>query len=327
MRTDDELSFAMDDLLNGLSLNVSNHALTPSALPNITFSLLGQLLQTRSPGGGTAPATSGTDSHEQWTVFCTVFVVMFLIEVYVFNRSKTALGNAFCTLFWFGCACSFCFYIYTVRGEDDAVNWFTGYVLEWLLSVDNLFVFQRIFICMGTPESQRQTALLWGILGAIFFRLVLFMCSQQLLNSCWWMHYLFGSFLIYTGIQAMRHQEDEPESDTPLFTCIAKRLPYVDKYHPDGAYFFMKVPEQGVADEGERTVWKATRLFLVVVCLELTDFIFAIDAVCVIIAQIPSVYLAFTACVFSMIGVRSLYDVADKLTRYFWLVSYGCLSF
>jgi tellurite resistance protein TerC len=79
-----------------------------------------------------------------------------------------------------------------------------------------------------------------------------------------------------------------------------------------------------VADEGERSVWKATRLFLVVVCLELTDFIFAIDAVCVIIAQIPSVYLAFTACVFSMIGVRSLYDVADKLTKYFWCVSYGC---
>jgi tellurite resistance protein TerC len=128
-----------------------------------------------------------------------------------------------------------------VRGEDDAVNWFTGYVLEWLLSVDNLFVFQRIFICMGTPESQRQTALLWGILGAIFFRLVLFMLSQQVLSSFWWMHYVFGLFLIYTGIQAMRHQEDELESDTPLFTFIQERLPYVDKYHPDGAFFFMKV--------------------------------------------------------------------------------------
>jgi len=319
MRLDDEFVFNTASIFNGSLVNAATHA--------------GSLLEYGHSffDASSAAGKQGHDSKDQWSVFAVACLLLVFIEVTFMNRGggrASCAFSLFATLFWLACAAIFGCYIYTVRGEDDAIMWSTGYVLEWLLSVDNLFVFHRIFTIFGTPENQRQTALFWGIIGAVVFRLALFWCAQELMHNIFWMHYVFGLFLVYTGLQAMADADDELDNDTPLFSFIARHLPYVDEYHPEGALLFIKVVEpHGVDENGvaqERTVWKGTRLLLVVICLEVTDVLFAIDSVSVIVAQIPSVYLALSACVFSMIGVRSLYSVADNLVRFFWLVSYGC---
>merc|ERR1719454_567123 len=105
---------------------------------------------------------------------------------------------------------AFCIYIYFHRGLNDAFSWATGYLLEWMLSVDNLFVFHLVFNLYGTPDHLKHKPLFWGIVGAIFFRMLFFVIEEYLLHSLWWMHIVLGIFLIYTGIKtATSDDEDE----------------------------------------------------------------------------------------------------------------------
>jgi len=299
-------------------------------------------------------ATEATLFQEEdlvpWIVFTLVFTVLVVFDNGVLHRKAEKLSllqSILYTTFWIAIAGMFNVYVYMTRGADDAFNWGTGYLLEWMLSVDNLFVFHRIFIVFKTPDEQKHKPLFYGIIGAIVFRMVFFLIEEILLHQVAWMHLVFGIFLIYTGYKAvsMDDEEDSPEQGW-LFKFLVTYINYVDRYDEKGRFFTpieevvevdedtgSKLENNKEADaskEGHEQLvvntgvqYRATRLVLVVVCLEVTDLIFAVDSVSAIVAQIPDLFLAYTACVFAMLGLRAMFFAIDELVKMFSLLSYG----
>jgi len=281
-----------------------------------------------------------------WAVFTLVFLALVIFDNAVLHRKAEKLSLAkslVYTAFWISVAGAFNLYVFWTRGADDGFSWGTGYLLEWMLSVDNLFVFHRIFIVFKTPDEQKHKPLFYGIIGAIVFRMVFFLIEEVLLHHVTWMHLVFGLFLIYTGYKAvsMDDEDDSPEQGW-LYQYLVAHINYVDRYDEEGRFF---IPVEVDRDTGEvltaRTEeqikldpnyggpnkvivqTRATRLVLVVVCLEVTDLVFAVDSVSAIVAQIPDLFLAYTACVFAMLGLRAMFFAIDELVKMFSLLAYG----
>jgi len=220
-------------------------------------------------------------------------------------------------------------------------------LLEWMLSVDNLFVFRTIFVVFKTPDEQKHKPLFWGIVGAVVFRMAFFVLEEVMIHNFVWMHFILGAFLVYTGIKMVACEDDDanPE-ENPILVRLFKVVPYIDVYAPEPK-FFTSIPvdaqtmepalEANIAVTLQKTgksppeldgrviVWqkRATRLMLVVACLEITDVVFAVDSVSAIVAQIPDLFLAYTACVFAMLGLRATFFVVDELVKLFSLLSYA----
>merc|ERR1719421_206349 len=312
-----------------------------------------------------------------WVVFTVVFFVLIIFDNVVLHRKAEKLSfRQACvyTVFWILCAAGFCGYVYWERGMQDATNWMTGYFLEWMLSVDNLFVFHLIFQKFGTPDEQKHKPLFYGIVGAIIFRMIFFCVGEVLLHRIWWMHILFGAFLIYTGVMAViSDDEEEDPQDNPVFQYLASRIRFVNSYDKLGSFYIRAGvdPKTGtVVDTSEQLLRpvggggaraslvgsdpdeedgtgptsggtmtahnvspqekanleyqsRATLLLLVVICLELTDVMFAVDSVSAIVAQIPDLFLAYTACVFAMLGLRAMFFVIEELIDLFEFLKYG----
>lgn len=224
--------------------------------------------------------------------------------------------------------------------------WLSGYMLEWMLSFDNLFVFHMIFQVYGTPDHLKHRPLYLGICGAVFFRLIFIFVGEFLMHALFFMHFVFGGFLIYTGLKTVTtDEEDEDPSQQPLVLWLQKKVPFVSAYDEGGA-FFVRVPLQnqdamiqsakftggnvtgeqyGSVDlkdrkEGEL---RATMLFLVVCCLEVSDLLFAVDSVSAIVAQVNDLFLAYTSAVFAMLGLRAMFFIIDVLAKLFSLLKYG----
>jgi len=315
-----------------------------------------------------------------WIVFTIVFIVLVVFDNVCLHRGNKGIGFAracLYTVFWIFLAVCFAVYIYFVRGANDAFTWGVGYLLEWMLSVDNLFVFHLVFKIYGVPSHLKHKPLFYGIVGAVVFRMIFFCLEAALLHSLWWMHFVFGAFLIYTGIKsAMTDDDDEDPRENWLVSLLTAKLPMINGYDNDGAFFVkVKVDSQGNAvmpppeyteavhtdaesdadtERRERAKervniwtaeqlaptprygatssssgapsryeWRATLLLLVVLCLEATDIIFAVDSVSAIIAEIPDLYLAYTACVFAMLGLRAMFFVVETMIDLFEYLKYG----
>jgi len=266
-----------------------------------------------------------------WTVFTIVFIVLVVFDNAVLHRKAeklTLLQSVLYTTFWIAVAAMFNVYVFWTRGSDDAFSWGTGYLLEWMLSVDNLFVFHRIFTVFKTPDEQKHKPLFYGIIGAIVFRMIFFLIEEILLHHVAWMHLVFGVFLIYTGIKAVSmDDEDESPDQGFLYQFLVKYINYEDKYDSQGRFFTTTTEVSADKGDGKEPTtvvqYKATRLVLVVVCLEVTDLVFAVDSVSAIVAQIPDLFLAYTACVFAMLGLRAMFFAIDELVKMFSLLAYG----
>lgn len=294
-----------------------------------------------------------------WAVFTCVFVVLVVFDNAVLHRKAEKLSllkSVLYTTFWIAVAAMFNVYVFWTRGLDDAFTWGTGYILEWMLSVDNLFVFHRIFSVFKTPDDQKHKPLFYGIIGAIVFRMIFFLIEEMLLYHVAWMHLVFGVFLIYTGIMAVSMDDDEddeepnqgadgehchsrlPGAAAYVHQYLVTYIDYVDRYDDEGRFFIPADAEtftatdpfdgadvfvKQTASEVAAKPLRATRLLLVVVCLEVTDLVFAVDSVSAIVAQIPDLFLAYTACVFAMLGLRAMFFAIDELVKMFSLLQYG----
>lgn len=286
-----------------------------------------------------------------WGVFTLVFFGLVIFDNFILHRKAEKLSllqAVLYTTFWIAVAGMFNCYVWYTRGAEDAFSWGTGYLLEWMLSVDNLFVFHRIFIIFKTPDEQKHKPLFYGIMGAIVFRMIFFLIEEILMHHVSWMHLVFGAFLIYTGIKAVSMDDDEESPDQGyLFQLLLSHIKYVDRYDETGRFFVPVEIAAGKEDETPRIMsvseskslleaqdtdgaevktpieWRATRLVLVVVCLEVTDLVFAVDSVSAIVAQIPDLFLAYTACVFAMLGLRAMFFAIDELVKMFTLLGYG----
>jgi tellurite resistance protein TerC len=190
------------------------------------------------------------EDWKAWVTFTIVFVFLIIFDNVVMNRNPHAMtmGRAFAyTMFWVAIAGCFCGWVYWFYDANHAFMWASGYMLEWMLSFDNLFVFHMIFNVYKTPDYQKHKALYLGICGAVFFRVIFIFVGEYLMHAMWFMHLVFGGFLIYTGVKTMVvDDEDEDPSQHPLVMYLQSKVPFVGGYDKNGA-FFVNVPvdEQG----------------------------------------------------------------------------------
>lgn len=304
-----------------------------------------------------------------WITFTVVFSVLIVFDNLVLHQNPKALTitRAVCyTFFWVLCAFGFCTWVYYEYGESAAFMWTSGYMLEWMLSFDNLFVFHMIFSVYGTPDRLKHRPLYLGICGAVFFRLIFIFIGEYLMHAMYFMHFIFGAFLVYTGVKTITtDEEDDDPSQNPFVLWLQAKVPFVSAYDERGS-FFVKVPidehgnvilpdnmtlvagpaqeesrplseeaprRYGTVDfattsaqarqNNQRTQTRATMLFLVVCCLEVSDLLFAVDSVSAIVAQVNDLFLAYTSAVFAMLGLRATFFIIDVLVKLFSLLKYG----
>ena len=244
----------------------------------------------------------------------TVFIVVALaLDLGVFHRTAHAVGAREAlgwTLVWVTLAVVFGIAIALVRGEETAIAYFTGYVIEYSLSVDNVFVFTLIFAAFAVPRQLQHRVLFWGIVGALVMRLIMIVAGASLIVQYHWVLYVFGAFLVFTGarmLYARGEHKAHPENNV-LVRFARRHVRITDDFH--GQSFFART-SVGVA---------ATPLFLALLVVEFSDLIFAIDSIPAIFAVTTDPFVVFTSNAFAILGLRSLYFLlADAAARFRYL--------
>lgn len=244
--------------------------------------------------------------------FLLFIAVMLTLDLGVFNRKAHSPRprEAFAwTCVWVGLAFGFGFLLYWWYGAPSATEYFTGYIIEWSLSVDNLFVFIMIFKYFSVDPQNKHRVLFWGILTAMILRGIMILGGVALIRQFHWVIYIFGVFLIYTGGHIVWHKKDDLDPEHTLVVRLARRfLPVTREYH--GSRFIVK--------DGAR--WLVTPLMLVLLAVEATDVVFALDSIPAIFAITQDPFIIFTSNIFAILGLRSLFFlIAGMMDRFRYL--------
>ena len=250
-----------------------------------------------------------------WGGFIAFVLAMLALDLGVFHRQAHKVSvreAAVWSVVWVGLALAFNAILWKAFGPQRGMEFLTGYLIEKALSVDNIFVFVLIFGAFSVPEAYQHRVLFWGILGALVMRAIFVGLGAALIASFHWVLYLFGAFLVITGIKmlVMRDHGFDPRSN-PAFRLFQRLVPAVDTYHG---------PAFSVVKEGRRF---ATPLLLVLVAVELTDLVFAVDSVPAIFAVTKDPFIVFTSNIFAILGLRSLYFLLAGVVDRFHLLKVG----
>jgi len=250
-----------------------------------------------------------------WILFNAFVLLMLALDLGVFHRKthEVSLKEALTwTFIWVFLALVFNSIIFYWKGRQQALEFFTGYLVEKALSIDNIFVFIMIFTYFQIPSKYQHKVLFWGILGALLMRVIFIFAGVALIEKFHFTIYLFGALLIYTGYKMFYHNNAKIEPDkNPLIRFFKKIMPVTTQLHEDN--FFVKL-------EGKQF---ATPLFLVLLLIETTDLIFAVDSIPAILAITQDQFIVYTSNVFAILGLRSLYFALAGVVHRFWLLSYG----
>jgi tellurite resistance protein TerC len=213
---------------------------------------------------------------------------------------------------WISLALLFGLAIYLMLGSGKAVNFFTGYLVEESLSVDNLFVFLLIFTYFAVPDRYQHRVLFWGIVGAVVMRGIFIATGITLLENLQWVIYIFGAFLVYTGIRLaiQKEQEVKPENN-PVLKLFRRFVPVTKRYH--GQKFFAR-------GRGRRL---ATPLLMVLIVIETTDIVFAVDSVPAVLAITRDPFIVYTSNIFAILGLRALYFALASVIQRLRYLNYG----
>jgi tellurite resistance protein TerC len=213
---------------------------------------------------------------------------------------------------WIAAGLAFGLLLWGWQGSEVAGTYYAGYLIEKALSIDNVFVFALIFTYFAVPAAVQHKVLFWGVIGALAFRFVFIFVGAELLETFFWTAYVFGAFLIWTAYRmAFRSDEQSPPDRNPLVRLVRRIVPVDPRYH--GGRFFTRI-------DGKRV---ATLLLVVLVAVEATDLIFAIDSVAAVLAITTSTFIVWTANAFAILGLRSLYFCLAGLLRRFVHLHYG----
>ena len=250
-----------------------------------------------------------------WIVFNVVVAGLLYVDLKVINRHAHVVPfreAAFWSVVWISLALLFNFGIYHFLGRQKALEFLTGYIIEESLSVDNLFVFIMIFRHFGIEAKYQPRILHWGILGALVMRLVMILAGAHIFNAFHWIIYVFGAFLIYTGIRMgmAGEQRLEPEENAVL-RLFRKFLPFTKEI--SGESFFVR----------NGGVWRATPLFAALIVVEASDLIFAVDSIPAILAITTDTFIVYTSNVFAILGLRALYFLLSGVMDMFRYLKIG----
>lgn len=250
-----------------------------------------------------------------WIGFLAFVFVMLALDLGVFHRKshEVKIKEALIwTAIWIFMAMLFNYGIYVFMGEVKALEFLTGYVIEKSLSVDNLFVFIMIFTYFNVNPKYQHKILFWGILGALVMRAIFIFAGVALITKFHWIIYIFGGFLVFTGIKMLFHKDENIEPDkNPLVRLFKKFMPVTTVQ--EGDRFFLKIDGKTFA----------TPLFVVLLLVEFTDLIFAVDSIPAILAITNDTFIIFTSNVFAILGLRALYFALAGITQYFHYLKYG----
>lgn len=249
-----------------------------------------------------------------WVGFNAFVLAMLALDLGVFHRNAHVVSfreAGIWSAVWVGLALAFNLWLYLTWGAEPALQFLTGYVIEKSLSVDNIFVFVMLFTYFAVPAQYQHRVLFWGILGALVMRGVFIAAGAYVLQQFHWVIYLFGGILILTGIKMARRVELYDPSSNPVLKLARRLLPLTDRYH--GARFWTR-------ENGKRV---ATPLFLVLLLVEITDLVFAVDSIPAIFAVTDEPFLVYTANVFAILGLRSMYFLLAGMVHRFTHLKYG----
>lgn len=255
---------------------------------------------------------AGIGTPELWVGFIIFVLAMLALDLGVFHRKahEVSVREAFVwSVVWITLALVFNVGIYHWFGRERALEFFTGYLIEKALSVDNLFVFLVLFTYFAVPGALRHRVLFWGILGALVMRALFIAAGTALIAAFHWILYVFGAFLIFTGLKllAARDEGIEPERN-PVLRLIRRFLPSVPEYH--GTHFVVKRAGR----------WYATPLLAVLIIIEATDIVFALDSIPAVFAITRDPFIVFTSNIFAVLGLRALFFLlAGMLGRFRYL--------
>jgi tellurite resistance protein TerC len=256
-----------------------------------------------------------------WLGFNALVIAMLAIDLGVFHRTAhevSAREAATWSVVWVALALGFNAGIYYFRGEQAGMEFLAGYLIEKALSVDNIFVFVLIFSYFRVPPKYQHRVLFWGVLGALVMRGAMIGLGAYLIHRFEWILYVFGAFLVWTGYRMARQDERaiEPEAN-PAIRLVRRFMPVSNAY--DGQNFFTREPG-GPEGRGRRV---ATPLFVVLVLVETTDLIFAVDSIPAIFAVTRDPFLVYSSNVFAILGLRALYFLLSGVIDKFRYLKFG----
>jgi|UniRef100_UPI00404B0FEE tellurite resistance protein TerC len=252
-----------------------------------------------------------------WAGFFAFITVMLMIDLGVFQREshevKMKEALAWC-LIWFTLALSFNGLIWWWRGARLAQEFLASYLVELCLSIDNVFVFILVFAYFKVAPRYQHRVLFWGIIGAVIMRAVFILVGVSVIARFHWILYVFGAFLVYTGIKMALPNKEEVDVDpdhNPAVRLFRRFFPVTTKSH--GGDFFLK----------ENSKWAATPLFIVLIVIETTDLVFALDSLPAVLAITRDGFIALTSNIFAILGLRSLYFALNGVMQLFRYLKIG----
>jgi tellurite resistance protein TerC len=250
-----------------------------------------------------------------WGSFSLFVIGMLALDLGVFHRKSHSVSVKEAltwTAVWIALAMLFNLFVYHYFEKEQALEFFTAYVVEKSLSIDNIFVIIMIFSYFQVPDAYQHKVLFWGIFGALVMRLIFIFAGIELIHKFHWLIFVFGGFLIVTGAR-MIFGDDKPmdPEKNPVVKLVRKMFPITDSFEGDN--FFVK---------RDHRLW-ATPLFIVVMLIEATDLIFAVDSIPAIISISEEPFIVYTSNVFAILGLRSLYFALAGIEKYFTYLKYG----
>ncbi len=253
-----------------------------------------------------------------WVIFGVLVAVLLALDLFVFHRHDRVPSlreSAGWTVFWCCLALAFNGLVAWWGGAEAGLMFLTGYVIEWSLSMDNVFVFAVIFTFFRVPLQYQYRVLFWGILGAIVLRLAFVLAGVQLIHHFDWVLPLFGLLLVYTAVKLAIHADSDIEPEKNIVLRVARRLLRVtaDGHRQHGGAFFVR-------ENGQFCI---TPLFLVLLVVESTDLLFAVDSVPAILGITTDSFIVFTSNVFAILGLRALYFLLAGVMQMFRYLHYG----
>ncbi|WP_134644651.1 TerC family protein [Weissella cibaria] len=250
-----------------------------------------------------------------WVAFFAFVVVMLALDLGVFNKENvtpTFKKSLLMTGIWVGLAFVFAAGIWLFAGVDHAIDFVTGYLLEESLSVDNLFIFILVFSFFGIASKYQHRILFWGVFGALVMRVLFILGGAALLHRFEWLMYIFGVFLVYTGLKMLFEKETNRNlDDSPIIKWLRKVLPIKDD---------VTEPHFIVKENGKRY---ATQFLIALIFIEASDLLFAVDSIPAVLAVTTDTFIVVTSNIFAIMGLRSLYFALSKLLPMFRYIKYA----
>jgi tellurite resistance protein TerC len=252
-----------------------------------------------------------------WVGFFVFIGAMLALDLFVFHRKPGAVtlrSAALTSAFWVSLGLGFGIVVLFWLGAEKAVEYYSGYLIEESLSVDNVFVFSLVFTAFAVPHHLQYRVLFWGVIGALAMRFVMIVIGAALIEQFEWILLVFGAFLVFTGFRMWKSTQSETEPDpanNPIVRFARRNLPFTDRL--DGQKFWTRL-------DGKRV---ATPLLLALIVVEVSDLVFAVDSIPAVFAVTTDPFIVYTSNAFAILGLRSLYFFLADLKDRFRYLTHG----